>query len=79
MTEAAHSLGTFVLGVAFILMGVGLLWVRYAHERHNLFAEAIYDWYEKTQLVKFPVDTGPLIEGIVGIAVGLLFVTGLVG
>ena len=34
---------------------------------------------EKTQLVKFPVDTGLLVGGIIGMAVGLLFLTGLIG
>jgi hypothetical protein len=48
VTEAARSLATFTLGAAFILFGVGLLWVHYARQRHNLLAEAIYEWYAKT-------------------------------
>jgi hypothetical protein len=79
MIGTGQSLPLDVVGFGFLIVGAGMLWVRYAHERHNFLAEAIYSMYEKVQLVKFAVDTYLLVGGIGGIVLGVLFLAGWIG
>ena len=66
------------LGGILILFGALLIWVRYAHD-DNPIAAAIYRLYERACLVRIPLEPYFLAGGIGLVAVGLLFLSGLIG
>jgi hypothetical protein len=72
------QLSTQTMGIVFILFGLLLVWVRFAHERNRL-ARAIYWAYQKTQLSNIPLEPALMAGGIIAVGVGVLSLVGVVG